>query len=90
MLSPSHKQHDFLTIVCRCRVHEGVVSTVAGGPLSPKAQIQQDRGQRRSTLADGQASSASFLKPTNVGFDHQGALLVVDQGNHSIRVISPG
>jgi sugar lactone lactonase YvrE len=54
----------------------GVVSTFAG-----------TAGAAGSTNATGTA--ARFNKPTGIAIDLAGTLFVVDQGNHTIRTISP-
>ncbi|UZR96324.1 cadherin domain-containing protein [Chondrinema litorale] len=53
----------------------GVVSTFAGGGSS---------GDN-----DGTGINASFTQPTDIDFDSNGDLIVVDYGNHKIRKITP-
>jgi sugar lactone lactonase YvrE len=55
---------------------EGVVTTVAGQPWSPGKE-------------DGDVSVARFRSPAGLAFDADGNLYVADEGNHSIRRITP-
>lgn len=60
---------------------EGNVTTVAGNGLIWPAS--------KGFLADGNVAQARLSEPTDVVFDSQGNLLIVDSGNHSIRKLSP-
>ena len=56
---------------------DGVVSTVAGQP-------------RAEGSTDGIGSAARFSYPSGMAVDSSGNLYVADQGNHTIRLITPG
>lgn len=63
------------------RIYKGVVYTLAGGTSA------QDEGS--AGFVDGASEHARFRKPTSVLFDSEESLLVIDSGNHCVRVVSP-
>lgn len=64
------------TLPYGARYGDGAVATLAGGATAG--------------LANGPATSARFNTPTGVARAADGTLYVADQGNHVIRMITPG
>lgn len=63
---------------------ECIVTTVAGG--GPVYDVgEPNLGGHR----DGAAAQARFREPTDLVFDHDGNLLILERGNSRIRMLSP-
>ncbi|EKX54543.1 hypothetical protein GUITHDRAFT_63359, partial [Guillardia theta CCMP2712] len=61
------------------RIANGMVTTLAGGSGPDRA----------GGFVDGESEGAKFRRPTFVMFDKEETLLVIDSGNHCLRVMSP-
>jgi hypothetical protein len=67
---------------------DGVIHAFAGTGV-PTGSIDGPGGDPHDDLNDGgTARDATFAKPTGIALDHDGALLVADQGNSVIRRIA--
>ncbi len=62
--------------ICRVSAATGIVTTVAG---TGKSGFSGDGGP---------ATAADLSNPCRIAFDHAGNLLIVDQANHRIRMVS--
>jgi hypothetical protein len=73
------------------RIFRGHVTTIAGGASRPAAAADAGAAaaEEADGLVDGLAAAARFRRPAAVLFDREGCLLVVDTGNHCVRVVSP-
>jgi len=67
------------------RIHNGIVSTVAGG-----GDLEKDGLAVKGGYRDGPVASARFRHPAGVAVDAAGAMYVADAGNHCIRKIASG
>jgi sugar lactone lactonase YvrE len=67
---------------------DGVIHALAGTGV-PTGSIDGPGGDPRDDRIEGGAArEATFSKPTGIALDHDGALLVADQGNSVIRRIA--
>ncbi len=57
--------------------------------LSPTGKLEVWAGTGIAGFEDGQLEEAQFNQPASLALDPDGNLVVSDQGNHSIRLISP-
>ncbi|RZK33625.1 MAG: hypothetical protein EOO57_12805 [Hymenobacter sp.] len=70
----------------------GIVTTVAGtaGQQGPAGQVTTWAGVAGSKgSADGPGAQARFLRPAGIAVDAAGVVYIADNGNHTVRKISP-
>ena len=58
--------------------------------ITPDCQVTTLAGGGESGYRDGKGEFARFSQPSAIAVDAAGNLLVVDVGNHAIRLVSPG
>lgn len=60
---------------------DGIMSTLAGNTIAHSSALGS---------ADGQGAAAKFSGPGSIGLDSKGNLYVLDAGNNTVRMITPG
>jgi hypothetical protein len=80
---------DFGNDRIRAVTPDGIINPL-GGTGVRTGSVDGEGGDPTDDLGDGgTAGAATFYKPTGLALDHDGALLVADQGNSRIRRIAP-